>query len=484
MQKSKNQLAKLPAQGGLIPTAYRLNALAQKFGLFERATRKITAEVLLGSLISAIAFSQSSCRSIALAIGITCDINISRVAVWKFISKKAIVPFIESVIGFTIKKSFQKNLHNPILKVMANTGQTLDGVGKILIGDATHIRLHSSLAGAFPGSRNQTNVKVAMLKFQLIVDLLTGRVIQCSLDPYGRSDAKAAPDIIAFLEKGDLLIRDLGFATMEAFESIIKREAYFISRLKIRVYVLDREGNRIDLVKRLRRDAARPGQSVRIPILMTETHRVECVLIAFRVPEEVANERRRKLKAKHQEQGWSTPSAEYLALQDWTLLVTNLPEKTADNQKVRNLYLMRWRIELIFKACKSHTGLLKIARHKTNEYHAKALILTWILLMILLADRGVFSMATLREVICPESHEPYQLLDIHNVSLHKTLEKLILNFGFSIELYGCGMDPLEHSKRTLFYSNIHNKTEIRKGKISLSQVLNSVLEIENSQRLS
>jgi len=65
---------------------------------------------------------------------------------------------------------------------------------------------------------------------------------------------------------------------------------------------------------------------------MTETHQVKCELIAIRVPEEVANERRRKLIAKHKEQSWLAPSEEYKALQDWTILVTNLPEEPASNR--------------------------------------------------------------------------------------------------------------------------------------------------------
>lgn len=484
MKNTKNQLAvKLPNTGGIIPTAHRLANLAKDTKLFQRATRKISAPMLLRALISAIALGENSCRAIALAIGVTCDIEVSRVAVWKFLRKKAIVPFIEVIIAFAIKKSVI-NQRNRLLEVAEKGREPIPGVNRILIGDATHLRLHESLAEAFPGPKNRTDSKIAMLKFQLVIDLLTGRAIQCSLDPYKRSDATAALDILPFIEKGDLLIRDLGFATMDSFLAIMEKGAYFISRLKIRVHVLDHDGKRINLLSRLRRDASRPGQNIRIPILMTETHQVKCELIAIRVPEEVANERRRKLIAKHKEQSWPAPSEEYKALQDWTLLVTNLPEEAASNQKIRELYLMRWRIELIFKACKSHTSLLKVARHKTNQYHAKALILTWILLMIMLADRGKLSMAKLREVHCPESHAVHYELDIHHQSLFKTLRKSIQTLAFHLELSGCNMDPIEHSERTEYYDRIHNKTDLTKGRTGLSQVLESVLNPKKEGTLS
>ena len=45
-------------------------------------------------------------------------------------------------------------------------------------------------------------------------------------------------------------------------------------------------------------------------------------LLALRVPAEVANQRRRRLKAQARKHG-RTPTAESLAWADWTLLVTN-----------------------------------------------------------------------------------------------------------------------------------------------------------------
>ena len=432
--------------------------------------------------MAAIAFNDSSCRAIALAIGVTRDIKISRVAVWRFLRKKAIVVFLEKIVAHALKQSIASSGH-AVLKIAENSKQSVKGIGRILIGDATTICLHDSLSAIFPGARNQTEVRKAQLKIQLIVDLLTGQFVDLSLDPYQRSDAKAAFDFIPKLQAGDLLIRDLGYSCMKCFKAIIASNAYFISRLTTRVHVFDGEGEKLKLVERLLREAPHPGDMVRIPILIGADDQVPCELIAIRVPEEVANQRRSKLQKKHKKQGWSAPSKEYLARQNWTLLVTNLPEENADNQKIRELYLMRWRIEIIFKACKSHSGLLKIAGHKTNENHAKALLLTWLLLMMILARRGTFSMARLREVICPKTHESYHELEVHNQSLIKSVEKHILMLGFHIELLGCGKDLSEHSERTLRYEAIHNQTELKRRRRAQSQVLKSVLELENKHDL-
>lgn len=316
------------------------------------------------------------------------------------------------------------------------------------------------------------------LKFQLIAGLITGKPVHFSLDSYGRSDMKAAFDFIPFLQPGDLLIRDLGYAAAGCLQAIQQRGAYFISRLKARDTVFDKNGKKIDLVSYLQKMAPRPGMVVRTAIRLTKRCQLTCELVAIRVPEEVANQRRNKLKAKHKEQGWSDPSKEYLARQDWTLLLTNLPETVADNTKIKELYLLRWRIETIFKAAKSHSGLLRAARHKTNGNHAKALVLAWVLMMIALSSMEVFALGRLREIHCQQTGDCLYELEIHEASLCKMLEKSAQLLGFYMEMAACNGDMGVHFERTRRYNAIHNRTELTPGRIALSEVLASTLNLE------
>ena len=433
--------------------------------------------MLLSALFSALAFGESSCRSFALAIGVTSNVAISRVAVWRFLAKPAMVTFLEGLIARATKEAYKAH-DQSVLKTADNTKQILEGVNRIILGDSMSICMHPSLHWIFPGSVNQTDVKKSHLKLQLAIDLLTGQFIDFSIDAYQRSDMRAAFDILPKLVKGDLLIRDLGYNQMEVFFELIKKEVFFVSRLMTKHNVYDTEGNKLDLAKVLSKKKLKSGQSTRFGILMSKKHKLPCDLVAVKVPEEISNLRRARLKAKHAEQGWPTPSKKYLALQDWTLIVTNLPEETADNEKIRELYMMRWRIEIVFKACKSHTGLLKIAQHKTNPNHAKALILGWLLLMVMMARHGAFSMARLREIQCSKTHECYQYLEIHNLSLLKSLQKRVYSMGFYIELIGCNTDIHEHWERTSKFEEIHNCTDLYLKRISQSECLAAILETE------
>ena len=60
------------------------------------------------------------------------------------------------------------------------------------------------------------------------------------------------------------------------------------------------------------------------PVLLGSQQRRPARLLAARVPQEVADQRRRKLRAEARHYG-RTVSQARLRLADWTILVTNLP---------------------------------------------------------------------------------------------------------------------------------------------------------------
>ncbi len=429
-----------------------------------------------------VAFGDKSCRALALELGVTCDISVTRKAVWRFLQKPAMVRFLEALLSYALKESLKRKRQG-LLSIIGDGVPNLPGVKSILVGDATTICLHPSLYKDYPGSHNHLDVDKSHLKIQLTADLLTGEFVDVSLDPYQRSDGTAAHDILSKLEAGDLLIRDLGYSSIEVFQRIDEQEAFFVSRLKSSINVYDSSGEQMDLLRFLQTQATRPEDTVRKSVKIGKSAQLPCELIAIRVPEEIGNKRRADLRQDHKDKGFSAPSKERLARLDWTILVTNLPEETADNEQVRELYLMRWRIENIFKSCKSHTGLMELIQHKTNAMHMKSLILAWLLLMMILAKGGAFSMTQLRELYSTSGEPECYELVVHNESLFKTLTKRVLTLGFYIELAGCDMKIDKHIERTSRYSAMHNQTELTDGRTALSEIIASVLEVENSGSL-
>lgn len=76
-------------------------------------------------------------------------------------------------------------------------------------------------------------------------------------------------------------------------------------------------------------------------------------LVAVRVPSQVAEERRRKLRAEAKDDG-RTPSARQLALCDWVIFLTNVPSERLSVAEVLVLARARGQIELLFKLWKSY----------------------------------------------------------------------------------------------------------------------------------
>jgi hypothetical protein len=61
----------------------------------------------------------------------------------------------------------------------------------------------------------------------------------------------------------------------------------------------------------------------------------------------------RRMKAKTETRGHH-PSQAVLELMDWTLFITTIPATLAGFKEILAIYGLRWRIEIIFKAWKSH----------------------------------------------------------------------------------------------------------------------------------
>jgi hypothetical protein len=95
------------------------------------------------------------------------------------------------------------------------------------------------------------------------------------------------------------------------------------------------------------------------------TEKVPCRLICLRVSEEIANERRRRLRKELLQNGYN-PSRFRLELCVWTLIVTNIPEEWLSPEMARALYTLRWQIELLFKQLKS---VLRVHESNTSNQH-------------------------------------------------------------------------------------------------------------------
>ena len=73
----------------------------------------------------------------------------------------------------------------------------------------------------------------------------------------------------------------------------------------------------------------------------------------------MANHRRRKLR--HNRDQSLNPGKEHLYLLGWNIFLTNVPSHVWPAEQLPVIYRLRWRIETLFKAWKSHLALTELS---------------------------------------------------------------------------------------------------------------------------
>lgn len=224
----------------------------------------------------------------------------------------------------------------------------LDRFADVQLLDSTVIALPQELAETFPGCGGSHGGNAA-LKLQVQMSLNNGAFAAVRIEA-GKDTDQATPLQQVTPGPGVLRIADLGYFNTEVFARYEQAGAYWLSPLLFPTNVYHAEtGEPLSLTSWLKQQ----GSVVDEQVLLGSKQKVACRLIAWRLPEEVANRRRQKLIDKRRRKGKSAPTKERLARCDWGILVTNIPAGKLSVDEARVLYRARWQIELLFKRWKS-----------------------------------------------------------------------------------------------------------------------------------
>jgi hypothetical protein len=219
----------------------------------------------------------------------------------------------------------------------------------IYVLDSTVIMLPDALEGEWRGNGGSTVVGTsAALKVQVLWNLTCGSLHHVGLQA-GRANDNAAPVQAVTLPAGALRIADLGYFSVPRIASLSAQQVFVLSRLNTQVALFDEQGQRLDLLDVLEQS----GAAQDLPVQMGAKHGVRVRLLAVRVPQEVADQRRRRLREEARAKG-KAPSERLLALAAWTTAVTTVPGEQLSLEEALVLLRARWQIELLFKLWKSH----------------------------------------------------------------------------------------------------------------------------------
>jgi len=221
----------------------------------------------------------------------------------------------------------------------------------VRIHDSTTIVLPDALAELWRGcggaSADHTS---AALKCGVQLDLLSGAL--CGLD---LADGRASDHRLAVqhatLPKGSLRLADLGFYDLGVLAALSAQQVYWLSKLEPNALITHQSQRGCSLLAFVQ--ALGTVDQWEGWVWVGQGQRVRARLLIQRAPQEVADQRRRRIRKAAREKGVS-PSAAALALAAWTIVMTNIPPEMLTLSEALVVMKVRWQIELLFKLWKSH----------------------------------------------------------------------------------------------------------------------------------
>lgn len=364
-----------------------LNELARETKFVQRKSSKITGEMFLKLQLFGSLDTAPSLREQLSFLKEHYDINLSKQSLDERYNTYA--------VAFT--KSCFNNMLLKLLKLPPVCLNILQSkFESIYIEDSTAFQLPKELAHFYAGAGGDTQ---ASIKINYAYDLLSGQSKHLDITDGKCNDARFLDKPEAPIQANSLYLRDLGYYKVDEFSKIIDAKGHFVSRYKsgtnIYTKIINKDDNTekyllVDLKKILKSVSTQKN----MPIFLGE-QKIPVQLFIEKVPNQVAQEKRRKLKAKVAKNKNWTLSEERKLLCDFNLFIANRNIELTLEQ-ITMIYALRWQIELIFKVWKSIFNINQQLNHK-NIFRFECYLYATLIKILLSQDiMNIFKMPLLK----------------------------------------------------------------------------------------
>ncbi len=370
--------------------------------------------------------------------------NVSKQAIDKRFNNKAVL-FIEKLFEALLNQQ-QLNTHiSSHLSAHFNT---------IKVMDSTEFKLPDYFAEAFPGYSGCNALACAAI--QLEYDVLSGKVHHFSLGNARQSDKTVADLRMDSIVSGDLILRDLGYYSVDSYLKIEQQNAFYVSRLKSQVGVYQKQSNKYirlswsDILQQIQGSQNRHFDQW-VYIGTEQKHPVR--MVAWVLPEDASKMRLQKKKSKK-----GKLSKEDMIWSRLNVFITNIETSIVNVEQVYNLYKIRWQIELMFKIWKSIINIntvhnMKPCRLRCNLYSK----FIWILI-----SRDITRLA----------ETSYWKVNKALLSPYKCMETLKASAtSLRSTIFGSEKKLKEWMIKTIKELMVYGYKENKKGRVKLSELL-------------
>lgn len=387
-----------------------LEQLARSLGFVRRSDGKLTAEKFLMALLYCASIDEcSSLENMCAVLRELCSIEIRKQSLDERFSKGCL-NFIKSVLQEVLSANL---FANPLYK-----GSFWAAFTKVSLKDSTKFKVPDTMSDEFKGNGGSSSG----LCIQFEYDLKTGEILDMSVTSGGgndRTDAKLTSDRPS---AGELVLRDLGYYSLDVFLTFIENGAYFLSKLypKTVVYIKDSQGKeqRVDFEALYQKMLQKGTEMLELDVTLGEQHKIPVRLILSLADEEDYEKRVRERKKENSKRG-QTLSKETLIRFRFNAYITNASREQLPVREIFSAYRLRWQIELTFKIWKS-TYKLHVGRKMKKERFLVMIYTKLILIVINLSlTRALQSQLNRRE--CRKGS--WQLWQLSTFKVMATLRK-------------------------------------------------------------
>lgn len=333
-----------------------------------RTSKKLDARLFLKMLLfDQLSNDNPSLQQHVFGLDATEDIKISKEGLNKRFTKTA-VAFTKKILEAYWAHSLNHDSITTSLK---------DKFSAIRLLDSTEFKLPDSLASIFPGYSTTSAASCAAIQFEY--DILSKRICSLTLGNAKQSDKTFADERMDNIKAGELIIRDLGYYSVDSYKKIEDSNAFYISRLKSQIKIYEKQDQQyleLDLSTLINRIKKSKKSNFDQRVYIGTKEKKEVRIIAWLLKEDAQKNR----LAKKKNRKGNINSNDIL----WSMLnifVTNIAEEDLPLQQAYELYKIRWQIELMFKIWKSILKLDVVRRMKAERLQCYLYTkLLWILL--------------------------------------------------------------------------------------------------------
>jgi len=336
-----------------------INRIANEVGLCKRIRKFTPMELLKMVTFSPNNIAKDILTDISLNLFEESDI---------FVSSESLNKRFNSTFVKFLKAIFLELL-NIKLNIKKPEKNIVETFNRILLTDSTVSKLHSSLSEEYPGGRNQEG-PYSSLKINLIKDLKNNTPVDVQISKGTKNDYEFLPRIKKFMKAKDLILNDLRYCSLEFLKTVIKKKAYFVSKLKLNslktislenpnptyfkngTVKLQNKFIPFDVEKECNSMIAGEIREFENVHIGGDSAKLPCRLVITKL-DGVLEERRHKTVTKKIRDPRPYLKEEKREIAKFGFMITNLSKDSYPKEQIYPIYSLRWQIELEFKNWKS-----------------------------------------------------------------------------------------------------------------------------------